>query len=120
MSTSTLARKSRRTARHDGSITPTSSAGVKSKLRDFAAERPTLFEAWICLRGISVPALARAADIASNTVYNLLAAPKSARLATLDAISEAVGLTSEQVRAMVERKVIDPDRVSDEIAEALA
>lgn len=71
-------------------------------------------------RSITIPEVADAAGLSPVTIYALLEHPGRARVSTLDAIAAVLGLAAERVRSLASRRVVDPDRVSDEIAEALA
>lgn len=82
-------------------------------------------EVWLAARGIGVVDVAREADLNRNSVYNLIWGVGSARHSTLSAIASAMSsasgqtITADQVAALAHRRVVDPDRVSEEIAEAL-
>ena len=110
----------RRTAHHNGKIKPPSPDGVKRKL---SVSRITLLEAWFALRGLTLTAVADGSGLACNSIYNLIDSPDRARTSTLGAIAAAVPggqrLTAEHVRTLASRRLRDPDRASDEIAEAL-
>lgn len=111
----------RRTDRHNGTIKPPAPDGVKRKL---SVSRITLLEAWFALRGLTLTAVAGGSGIERNSIYNLIEFPARARTSTLGAIAAAVPggqrLTAEHVRTLASRRLQNPDRASDEIAEALA
>lgn len=120
-----MSNRKNRTARHDGRIVPPPPDPRKPKMRFSAIERPTLFEIWLKVRGVSLHTMAEWAHVVPNTLYNLLEDPGRARDSTLNAIALAIreaggALTGTQVLALASRRVRNPDRVSEEMGEILA
>jgi len=112
-----------RTARHNGTIKAPSPGRVKAECR-----KPTLtlLQAFCALRDLNQTDIGRATGLPDVTIYRVLNAQVEARDRTLGAIAEFLSMAAgravsiDQVRELAARRISDPDRVSDEIAEALA
>jgi len=115
-------------ARHRGGSRAVRTDGVKANSTNRETERSgvSLLEVWLATRGIALGTIAESADVDRKSIYNLIDYPERARASTLDATSSATSGASGglvrpgQVAALAARRVVDPNRVSDEIAEALA
>lgn len=112
-------------ARHRGGSRTTRRERVKTKLAS-SNLFPSLLEAWLALRGSSLRSAAEAAELSDQTLYNILERPDAARPATLAAIAATMSalsgerITADGVAVLASRRVVNPARASDEIAEALA
>lgn len=111
------------TARHNGRTLPRPTVGPKSKFHILPL---SLLEAWFAVRGLSILTVSEASGLDRKSLYNLIEDPERSRDSTADAIAAATAnaggkpLTGAEVKVLASRAVKNPDRVSDEIDEALA